>query len=672
MRPPRLSLLAAPLLTLVLLAVPASALGAANHPFLTAINGGYEDACGVARFGGGLYVSDYYHNALDLPSGKISPESKGSGPCKIELDAAGDLYVDDWHEKVVKYNSGELLPGTGTVIDSANPTGLAVEGSSGDLFVAHRTYVSKYSSAGTLLQTIGTGDLEEGYGVAVSEYPATAGDIYVPDAATHTVKVFDAAGALIEEMDGAATPQGHFTYFTDGEIALDNIPGSPSYGHVFVLDAIGHGLSTHPAAAVDEFNAEGDYRGQITGFTDAEPSGIAIDPGSHNVYITSGNSEGSDVFEYGPTFPARTLKVIKEGTGGGTVTTAPLGIACGSACVAEYDESKSVTLFAFPDAHSVFSGWSVVGSEPCPGTGSCTASLANDVEVHANFTRAEQKSLTVNISSEGTVKSEPAGISCPTDCAEEFSVNRLVTLTASPVAHHELIGWSGCDSVPSPSECKVTMSQAKVVSVTFAPIPQLSLSVVETGTGQGAVTSYPTGISCPGICSSSFDEGSTVYLMAAPSPGSGFGGFSGGSCEGTATLCAVTMSSASEVRAHFAGAASGPAPTAGARPGGSFSLAASRTTAAGALLTVKVPEAGTLLVSGSGLRPAKRGLSAGTSRVRVALGRRARRFLSAHHRLRLRIAIGFLPSGGGAPAATAATLRFRSPAGKAAVRRRKR
>ena len=96
-----------------------------------------------------------------------------------------------------------------------------------------------------------------------------------------------------------------------------------------MLDAIGHGKSEHPEAVLDEFNAAGDYRGQITGFTDAEPSGIAFQEGTHNVYVTSGNSEGSAVFVYGPTAPAHTLKVTKTGSGGGTVTSSPAGIDCG-------------------------------------------------------------------------------------------------------------------------------------------------------------------------------------------------------------------------------------------------------------------------------------------------------------------------------------------------------
>lgn len=380
---------------LALVGIPASALGAANHPFLSALTNspvGYEDACGVAFGPGGLYVSDYYRDQILGPAA-ITAESPGDGPCKLGFDASGDLYVNNWHRNVLKYTEPF---GTGAVIDSAQPTGLAVDPATGDLYVAHRTYVAEYEApveAGDPpAKTIGLDPSAEYFGVAVSDFPTTAGDLYLPDAKDNTVKVFNPAGALIETINGQATPQGAFTYLTDGEVAVDNSPTSPSYGHVFVLDAIGAGKSEHPEAVLDEFNAQGAYRGQIAGFTDAEPSGIAFEEASHNVYVTSGNSEGSAVFVYGPTSPAHTLKVTKSGAGEGTVSSTPAGIACGSACAAEFNEGEKVTLFAAPDSGSALAGWSVSGAEPCPGAGSCTVLLAHNVEVAASFEAAPPSS----------------------------------------------------------------------------------------------------------------------------------------------------------------------------------------------------------------------------------------------------------------------------------------
>ena len=153
--------------------------------------------------------------------------------------------------------------------------------------------------------------------------------------------------------------------------------------------------------------------------------------------------------------------------------------------------------------------------------------------------------------------SSPEGITCPSECTAQFSQGRLVTLTAQAAAHQKVLGWTGCTVQPNPAECKATMSAAQAVEVKFAQIPQLSLSVSKRGPGQGTVTSFPGGITCPGVCSSKFDEGSTVYLMAAPSPGSGFAGFGGGGCSGREAICAVDMTAAQSVTAEFTGTAQG-------------------------------------------------------------------------------------------------------------------
>ena len=68
--------------------------------------------------------------------------------------------------------------------------------------------------------------------------------------------------------------------------------------------------------------------------------------------------------------------------------------------------------------------------------------------------------------------SEPAAISLELgDCSEEFAAGDPVVLTATPAPHNEVASWGGCDSMPQADVCEVTMSGAKAVSVTFAPLP---------------------------------------------------------------------------------------------------------------------------------------------------------------------------------------------------------
>ncbi len=682
----------ASLLALVFVAVPAQALGAANHPFLAAINGGYEDACGLARSGGGLYVSDYYHDAIELPGGgKIANESPGSGPCKLALDAGGNLYVNNYHHDVVKYTE-PFTSGAGAVIDATEPTSLALDPTTGNLYVVHRTYVSLYEApvhAGEApAKTIGLDSSAEYFGAAVSAFPgagaqpATAGDLYLADAATHTVKVFDSTGALLATMDGAATPQGGFKYLVDSEVAVDNNPTSPSYGHVYVLDSVGGIDPEHPQGVLDEFNSAGDYRGQITGFADAEPSAVAIDPATGNVYVTSGNSEGSAVFTYGPTAPARSLKVAKSGTGGGTVTASPNGIACGSACAAEYDEGKTVTVFAAPDAHSVFKGWTVTGpgAEPCPGTGTCTTLMSANREVSVEFEEPPaQETLTLAETGAGTVKSEPAGISCPGTCTEHFNLGRLVTLTATPAPHSRFAEWQGvaCDESRL-TTCQVTMSQAESLSAKFVPIPPQTLTATVTGSGEGTVTSSPAGIYCSSACSAGFDEGSSVTLTEITAPGSAFAGWNG-ACAGTAPTCSVTMSAAESVSAGFASLFAPspppvPAPSPSPPPSGSppappapapAQLELGKLTVKGATATLKLRVSGPGSVTATGKRLKKAGAKAskaGALTLRLSLSKAGQRALhrARHGKLKLKVTLTFTPSGGGTPTVATKTVTFRA------------
>ncbi len=83
--------------------------------------------------------------------------------------------------------------------------------------------------------------------------------------------------------------------------------------------------------------------------------------------------------------------------------------------------------------------------------------------------------------------------------------------------------------------------------------PSYTLTVSEQGTGTGTVTSSPTGISCPGTCSASFNSGTAVTLTETPGGSSTFGGWSGGGCAGTSNTCNITLTSDASVTATFNG-----------------------------------------------------------------------------------------------------------------------
>jgi hypothetical protein len=76
------------------------------------------------------------------------------------------------------------------------------------------------------------------------------------------------------------------------------------------------------------------------------------------------------------------LTILKEGSGGGTVTSAPGGINCGIFCTHEFAEDVQITLTAVPDSGATFTGWSGGG---CSGTGDCVVTMTENTTVTASF-----------------------------------------------------------------------------------------------------------------------------------------------------------------------------------------------------------------------------------------------------------------------------------------------
>lgn len=82
-----------------------------------------------------------------------------------------------------------------------------------------------------------------------------------------------------------------------------------------------------------------------------------------------------------------TLTVQKAGTGTGSVSSNPSGIACGATCSVRF-AAVPVALTATPAAGSTFTGW----SGACSGTGLCQVQMSADRTVTATFSLAPAQS----------------------------------------------------------------------------------------------------------------------------------------------------------------------------------------------------------------------------------------------------------------------------------------
>ena len=73
------------------------------------------------------------------------------------------------------------------------------------------------------------------------------------------------------------------------------------------------------------------------------------------------------------------------GPGGGSVSSSPAGITCGTDCTESYVQGTSVTLTAAPDSHSTFTEWS---GGTCTGTQpTCVVTMDMARTAKATFTR---------------------------------------------------------------------------------------------------------------------------------------------------------------------------------------------------------------------------------------------------------------------------------------------
>jgi len=233
-------------------------------------------------------------------------------------------------------------------------------------------------------------------------------------------------------------------------------------------------------------------------------------------------------------------------TGLGDVTSSPLGVDCGVDCAEDYSDGTVVTLTATPAAGQQFTGW----GGACSGTAlTCDVTMSVARSVTATFAAIPTHQLDVVVTGIGTVTSSPVGVDCGGDCLETYSDGTVVTLTATPGAGQQFVGWNG-DCSGSSTSCMVTMDQPRLVEASFQAIVfPLTVGV----TGLGSVASSPTGIDCGVDCAQDYNQDIVVTLTATPVAGQQFTGW-GGAClaYGTALACDVTMSVARDVTAAFA------------------------------------------------------------------------------------------------------------------------
>jgi len=300
----------------------------------------------------------------------------------------------------------------------------------------------------------------------------------------------------------------------------------------------------------------------------------------------------STTISAGPT-PQRTLSVIKEGSGSGTVTSSPGLINCGSTCQDSYDDNTAVFLTATPDPGSTFTGW---GPGACAGTPGEVCSLFTDADkiARATFdtTPPPQADLSIQVSASNnpsivgqpltyTLRVENHGpdnatdivvtnplppsvtvnTPLPSECAMSgsdvvcqipslnFSSIYEIALSVTPTATGQISNTASVNSTSSIDPNQVNDSDTLVVQID--PVPDGNLSVSNIGSGSGTVVSSPAGINCGSDCSEDYPGGTAVALTATPAPGSVFAGWDIDCAGSSGNTCNLTMDADKATNASF-------------------------------------------------------------------------------------------------------------------------
>ena len=304
-----------------------------------------------------------------------------------------------------------------------------------------------------------------------------------------------------------------------------------------------------------------------------------------SVLLTSGGL--SPVFAAGPA----DVTVLGAGLGTGTVVennfsvincTVTAGTPSGT-CTDTQNTAVTWVMVATPDADSVFGSWANCTSLSTTNVtdDTCTVDIvANgpDVSVTVTF---DPGPATLTVAGAGTLAGIVADttpgstISCTIsagvtsgDCSELSTVGTAYVLVASPPPPPPTggAGWSGCDSVSTTvitdDTCNITLAADSTVTANF---DNPTLTVNGTGAGSGtAIDLAPPSdeIDCTltsgtgsGDCTSQADNGTSYAIVASPTGGSTFIGWTGCDSLSTTVLtddtCNVTLAVDTEVTAQF-------------------------------------------------------------------------------------------------------------------------
>ena len=201
------------------------------------------------------------------PGGSGSEDGQLSNPGQADVrSATGKLYVADTGNNRVEVFSAETGGAYDSQVAITAPKGLAIDQSTGDVYVANASGISKFDSS-----------LNQIAGPAWTD-PAVTGTLAV-DPSTHDLLVADQGANLIRRFSSTGTPGATFAAERPLDLAVD------STGDVIVITSTGDITQQCGASStVRRLSAAGVSEGTIGSL--AAPAAVVIDPDDDSVVVT--------------------------------------------------------------------------------------------------------------------------------------------------------------------------------------------------------------------------------------------------------------------------------------------------------------------------------------------------------------------------------------------------
>ena len=269
-----------------------------------------------------------------------------------------------------------------------------------------------------------------------------------------------AAESCLVALDGDRTVGAVFDLVPPGRRTLSvDFRGSGS-GSVSLdgIECSGDCNGTFTAGSAVTLTAEADGGSDFVRWEDVDCEQEEQEEASCTVTLDDDVTLGA-VFEQ----ESAALAVDFGGKGSGSVSG---GIDCPGACKGTFATGSPVTLTALAGEGSVFVRWEGVDCESGDQEAEvCTVTVGAEMTAVAVFEPGV--ALTVRTGGGGTITSDPTRIDCRETCSAEFAQDSEVTLTPVPDDGWEFAGWGGEADCPGTGDCKVVLTEPKVVQAKF-------------------------------------------------------------------------------------------------------------------------------------------------------------------------------------------------------------